>query len=78
MRDIDGLLLILESSQLDYTSPFTREASILAIRNLVENNPPNQEVYKSLQAEAVAENKSLDQLGLQGNIVDGKLVITQK
>lgn len=78
VREIDGILLLLENSQFDARNPLIREASIFALRNLLEGNAENQEVISSLQMQGVAENECLGQIGLVATVNDGKLSLLQK
>ncbi|XP_063606784.1 ataxin-10-like [Penaeus indicus] len=65
VREIEGLLLLLECTQFDARNPLIKETSIFALRNLLEGNQENQEVIQALRFEGVAENSGLRELGME-------------
>ncbi|XP_037784020.1 ataxin-10-like [Penaeus monodon] len=73
VREIEGLLLLLECTQFDARNPLIKEASIFALRNLLEGNQENQEVIQALKFEGVAENSGLRELGMEA-VSDGDKV----
>lgn len=78
VREMDGLLLILESSKFDARNPLIKEASIFALRNLLEGNLENQRCIGELRMEGVAENPGLAELGMQAVQEGGKVKIVQQ
>lgn len=78
VREMDGLLLILESSKFDARNPLIKEASIFALRNLLEGNLENQRCIGELRMEGVAENPGLAELGMQAVQEGGKVRIVQQ
>ena len=52
-----------------------KEWSVLAMRNLCENNPENQKIVDNLKMAGVAENTELKNLGLKAEIENGKIKI---
>ena len=75
---MDGLLLILESSKFDARNPLIKEASIFALRNLLEGNLENQRCIGELRMEGVAENPGLADLGMKAVQDGGKVKIVQQ
>ncbi|XP_042232406.1 ataxin-10-like isoform X2 [Homarus americanus] len=65
VREMNGILLLLESSQFDARNPLIKEVSIFAVRNLLEGNLENQLFVKGLKLKSVAENPGLQELGLE-------------
>lgn len=56
-----------------------REWAIFAIRNCTENNAANQEIIRGLEARGVADQQSLRELGLDGEVgEDGRLRVRQR
>jgi hypothetical protein len=77
IRELGGIPIILNHTSVDENNPFIREWSILAIRNLCENNSENQGLIASLQPKGVVENELLNKLGLKAELLpSGKLKIT--
>ncbi|XP_052864734.1 ataxin-10 [Anopheles cruzii] len=58
-RDMDIMAAILDCTSLDARNPLIKEWSILAIHNLCEDNPENQQFISSLTKLAMAENSLL-------------------
>lgn len=63
----------MECTQFDARNPLIKEASIFALRNLLEGNQENQEVIQALKFEGVAENSGLRELGMEA-VSDGDKV----
>lgn len=78
VREMDGLLLILESSQFDARNPLIKEASIFALRNLLEGNLENQRCIGELRMEGVAESPGLAELGMEAVTEGGKVRLVQR
>ncbi|XP_031633110.1 ataxin-10 [Contarinia nasturtii] len=55
-REMEFLIAVLDSTALDARNPLIKEWSILAIRNLCENNMENQEIIRQLTK--VGDSKS--------------------
>ncbi|CAL4126200.1 unnamed protein product, partial [Meganyctiphanes norvegica] len=49
VREINGILLILESTQLDARNPLIKENAVFAMKNLLEGNAENQKAISRLQ-----------------------------
>ena len=69
VRELGGITLILESSQFDARNPGIKEASIYAVRNLLEGNLENQEVIKNLEYKGEAENQEMQLSHINGMMV---------
>ncbi|EKX54895.1 hypothetical protein GUITHDRAFT_149898 [Guillardia theta CCMP2712] len=54
VRELGGIPLILQASNMDENNPFSREWSILAVRNLCEGNEANQEIIAGIKPKEVA------------------------
>ncbi|CAO1357812.1 unnamed protein product [Diamesa hyperborea] len=63
-REMDIMLSIFECSNADARNPLIKEWSILAIRNLCEDNDENQEMIRNLTKVGDAENPLLKEFGL--------------
>ncbi|MPC62470.1 Ataxin-10 [Portunus trituberculatus] len=75
---MNALLLILETSRFDARNPLIKEASIFALRNLLEGNLENQRCIGELRMQGVAENPGLADLGMEAVQEGGKLKIVQQ
>ncbi|XP_045118527.1 ataxin-10-like [Portunus trituberculatus] len=78
VREMNALLLILETSRFDARNPLIKEASIFALRNLLEGNLENQRCIGELRMQGVAENPGLADLGMEAVQEGGKLKIVQQ
>eukprot|EP00960_Hanusia_phi_P005968 172455-Hanusia_phi.AAC.3 len=54
VRELGGIPLILEGTNIDDNNPFSREWSVLAVRNLCEGNEQNQRIIAGIQPQQVA------------------------
>lgn len=64
-REMEIMLSIFECTNADARNPLIKEWSILAIRNLCEDNPENQEIVRNLTKVGDAENPLLKEMGLE-------------
>lgn len=72
-REMEIMLSIFECTNADARNPLIREWSILAIRNLCEDNLENQEIVRNLTKVGDAENPLLKEMGLdKGTLRIGK------
>lgn len=78
IRELGGVLLLLESSQFDARNPLIKEASIFALRNLLEGNLENQLLVKELKLEGVKESPALQELGLQVVREENRIRVVQR
>lgn len=63
-REMEIMQTIFECTNIDARNPLISEWSILAIRNLCEDNLENQEMVRNLSKVGDAENPLLKELGL--------------
>ncbi|XP_068240241.1 ataxin-10 [Palaemon carinicauda] len=68
VRDLNGIISILESSQFDARNPGIKEVSIYAIRNLLEGNLENQAIVKNLEYKGTAENQEMQLTRVDGMV----------
>lgn len=64
-REMEIMQSIFECTNADARNPLIKEWSILAIKNLCEDNPENQEMVKNLTKVGEAENPLLKEMGLE-------------
>eukprot|EP01126_Amoeba_proteus_P009027 TRINITY_DN13434_c0_g1_i2.p1 TRINITY_DN13434_c0_g1~~TRINITY_DN13434_c0_g1_i2.p1 ORF type:complete len:155 (+),score=38.12 TRINITY_DN13434_c0_g1_i2:875-1339(+) len=67
VRELGGLPVLLNNCIIDDSNPFLREWSILALRNLTEGNPENQNFIASLQVQEIPRDvaSEFQKLGLE-------------
>lgn len=63
-REIDGIPLLLDCCNIDARNPLILQWTILALRNLCEGNPENQEIIRSCEKTGVPDNPALQEMGL--------------
>lgn len=68
-REMEIMLSIFECTNADARNPLIKEWSILAIRNLCEDNEENQEIVKNLTKVGDAANPLLRELGLENGML---------
>lgn len=68
-REMEIMLSIFECTTADARNPLIKEWSILAIRNLCEDNPENQAMVKKLTKVGDASNPLLKELGLEAGML---------
>lgn len=68
-REMEIMLSIFDCTNADARNPLIKEWSVLAIRNLCEDNPENQEIVRSLTKVGDAENPLLKELGLESGML---------
>ena len=79
-HELDCIPSILNSCVIDDENEFLREWSILAIRNICDNNPRNQEFILQLQAQGIPDHiqQEMARKGIQLKLNnDGKVVVSQ-
>ncbi|EEC17949.1 ataxin-10, putative [Ixodes scapularis] len=65
VRQVEGIALLLDVCNLDAKNPYIIQWVVLAIRNLLENNPKNQEVVAGLVNKGiVTDAPQLQELGI--------------
>ncbi|XP_057709893.1 ataxin-10 isoform X2 [Corythoichthys intestinalis] len=75
VRELEGIPLILDNCRIDSNNPFISQWSILAIRNLFENNTKNQEVLATFERRGEADYSALKDLGFTVEERDGTLLL---
>ncbi|CAN9508275.1 unnamed protein product [Ophioblennius macclurei] len=75
VRELEGIPLILDNCNIDSNNPFISQWAIFAIRNLLENNMPNQELVASLERRGKADYSALRELGFLVEERDGNLLL---
>eukprot|EP00301_Raphidiophrys_heterophryoidea_P027754 c9811_g1_i1.p1 GENE.c9811_g1_i1~~c9811_g1_i1.p1 ORF type:complete len:624 (+),score=143.69 c9811_g1_i1:42-1874(+) len=65
VRDRGLLPLVLSLCRADDSNPMVREWAILATRNLLDNNGPNQEYVRGMVLKGSSDNAELAQMGLK-------------
>ncbi|CRK93464.1 CLUMA_CG007000, isoform A [Clunio marinus] len=68
-REMEIMLSIFECTNADARNPLIKEWSILAIRNLCDDNLENQEIVRQLTKVGDAENPVLKELGLESGML---------
>ncbi|XP_024888673.1 ataxin-10 [Temnothorax curvispinosus] len=63
-REIDGIPLLLDCTSIDARNPLISQWTTLALRNLCEDNPENQEIIKKCKKTGVSDNPELKEMGL--------------
>ncbi|KYN04673.1 PREDICTED: ataxin-10 [Cyphomyrmex costatus] len=63
-REIDGIPLLLDCCNIDARNPLILQWAILALRNLCEGNPENQEIIRNCEKTGVPDNPALQEMGL--------------
>ncbi|XP_012530887.1 ataxin-10 [Monomorium pharaonis] len=63
-REIDGIPLLLDCCNIDARNPLILQWTILALRNLCEGNPENQEIIRNCEKTGVPDNPALQEMGL--------------
>ncbi|XP_034434494.1 ataxin-10 [Hippoglossus hippoglossus] len=75
VRELEGLPLILDNSNIDSNNPFISQWAIFAIRNLLENNVQNQELVAELERRGPADYSALRELGFMVEERGGGLLL---
>lgn len=68
-RELEIMLSIFECTSADARNPLIKEWSIMAIRNLCEDNLENQEIVRNLSKVGDAENPILKEMGLESGML---------
>jgi len=73
VRDLNGVPAVLNSFNIDESSPFVRQWAVFALRNLCEDNLENQEVVAGIQLRGVEDRGGvLEEMGLEIELDGGK------
>jgi len=73
IRELGGIEIILNHCRFDIRNPYIKEWSILAIRNLCEENEKNQQVIQNLRNQGIANTDELESLGIKVEMKDGSI-----
>jgi len=65
VREHKGIELLLDCSQADGRNPLITQWVVLAVRNLCQDNPANQEVIRAIEAKGKMDQDLMDQVGVQ-------------
>lgn len=73
LKATGGLVIVLNSCNIDKENPFLREWSILALRNLTENNEENQKFISELAPEGVPTEvqEEMNEIGVAVEVSEG-------
>ncbi|XP_013412824.1 ataxin-10 [Lingula anatina] len=78
VRELGGIQLILNHTNIDKRNPFMPQWAILAIKHLCENNRENQAIISGMKLEGVANQDTLlEELGVETEVRDGKVYVKQ-
>ncbi|KAI9498139.1 spinocerebellar ataxia type 10 protein domain-containing protein [Zychaea mexicana] len=75
IREIGGIPLILAQCKIEDANPYLREYAILAIRNILKDNPDNQALIAQMEPKEAVQTDGLSEMGLKAKLVDGKVKI---
>ncbi|KZC11197.1 Ataxin-10 [Dufourea novaeangliae] len=64
VREMDAIPLLLDCCNIDARNPLIMQWTILALRNLCEDNPENQEIVQNCTRTGVVENSVLREMGV--------------
>ncbi|GBB96696.1 hypothetical protein RclHR1_02810014 [Rhizophagus clarus] len=74
VRELGGIPLILNQCNIDDNNPYIREYAIFALRNLLINNPENQELVEQLTPIETVQHPALQDIGIMTELgQDGKI-----
>lgn len=65
IRELDGILLLLQQSVTDADNPFLREWGVWSIRNILEGNTENQEVVANFELQGSVNVPEVHDMGLR-------------
>ncbi|XP_017793635.1 PREDICTED: uncharacterized protein LOC108575372 [Habropoda laboriosa] len=64
LREMEAVPLLLDCCNIDARNPLIMQWTILALRNLCEDNPANQEIIRNYTRVGVVENSVLQEMGV--------------
>ncbi|XP_074099825.1 uncharacterized protein LOC141527949 [Cotesia typhae] len=67
VQELDGMSLILDCCNIDARNPLIMQWCILAIRNLLKNNPANQELIRNSQKIRFIDTEVIREMGITLN-----------
>ncbi|EGW32127.1 uncharacterized protein SPAPADRAFT_55653 [Spathaspora passalidarum NRRL Y-27907] len=78
VRELGGLALILSNCVIDNNNPFIKEHAIVCLKYLLQDNKHNQQVVADLEAKRTVDDKVLQEVGYQVEVVEGKVQVKKK
>ena len=75
MNELDGIPLILDSSNIDDNNPFMMQWVVYAVRNLTEDNSQNQDVIAKMEEQGLADASLLKKMGFEIEKSGDKLIL---
>lgn len=67
-REMEIMQSVFDCTNVDARNPLIKEWGILAVRNLCENNPENQEIVRQLTRVGDAHNPVLNEFGIDQGV----------
>jgi len=64
VRECDGIEMLLDCSPIDVRNPVITQWVVVAVRNLCENNPANQDVIAQIDRKGVMDKSALSKSGI--------------
>ncbi|CAK9807843.1 atxn10 [Anthophora plagiata] len=64
LREMDAIPLLLDCCNIDARNPLIMQWTILALRNLCEDNPANQKIIQDCTRVGIVENSVLQEMGV--------------
>mmetsp|Transcript_22918 Transcript_22918/g.64398 ORF Transcript_22918/g.64398 Transcript_22918/m.64398 type:complete len:404 (+) Transcript_22918:28-1239(+) len=77
VRELGGLVMVLNLTHYDDTYPYQREWAIVCIRNLCEGNEANQKFIQELAPIKVVDSPELRDQGLQARLENGAVKVSR-
>lgn len=75
VNELDGIPLILDSSNIDDNNPFMMQWVVYAVRNLTEDNSQNQDVIAKMEEQGLADASLLKKMGFEIEKSGDKLIL---
>lgn len=75
MNELDGIPLILDSSNIDDNNPFMMQWVVYAVRNLTEDNSQNQDFIAKMEEQGLADASLLKKMGFEVEKSGDKLIL---
>lgn len=77
VRELGGIPLILAQCNIDDLNPYLREHAMYCIRNLLDENKPNQDLVDSIKPVGVQQTAELTDLGYRTELQNGKVGVSR-
>jgi len=78
VRELGGILAILDNCRIDDQNPYIGQWAVLAIRNLCDNNLENQRLISNIEQQGKIDHSSYKDLGIDLSAVDRRIRISSK